>query len=148
MPDVRQGCQARQVQLDVDGFHEILSAEDETAQMSLDTLDSTTMAFSKSNRRMSVLSTLFDGDRASNTAVASRPAPRAHVRVFANGNAVPVADGPTEKSTSPCFFTDGTGIPVRYADAVQQGDFLHWNGSVAGFQLVAGIDHVDFVYEV
>lgn len=101
----------------------------------------------KQNRRMAVLTTIGDGAKASNTAVALQPITGALVRVFVNGAEVYVADGLIEKTAKPCFFSPD-GITVRNSDGVQAGDFLYWNGSKAGFELAAGIDLLDFVYEV
>jgi hypothetical protein len=77
---------------------------------------------------------------------AGNPASPSYVGVFVNGIQVLVGDG---VQTTPCYFAaDAAGATAaRTYATIQAGDYLHWVGSVAGFQLTAGVDFLLFCYD-
>jgi len=89
------------------------------------------------------------------TATAIAATPVGYVEVLVNGVSVPVANGPSQVTTSACYFAPTPGTPanartlgVGSANPVQAGDFCYWNGTVAGYDLSAATDLVDFLYNV
>lgn len=55
------------------------------------------------------------------------------------GNASKVAD---------CYFSGDGGVTPRALTDVVAGDLLYWVGSIAGFELDALTDRIDYVYDV
>lgn len=96
------------------------------------------------NKSMPARATASDGDLACNVAVTYQPAPGAYVGVIVSGLRAAVGDGAT--TGCDCYFSGDGGAHARAQGQIQQGDTLHWIGSVAGFQL-APTDVIDFVYE-
>lgn len=91
------------------------------------------------NKSMAGEVTEEDGDLACATAISFPP--RGYVQVFVNGiKAVLSGD-----LTGECYFSADSGATARALDAVQVGDLLYWNGSVAGYELAA-TDRIDFDY--
>lgn len=97
------------------------------------------------NKNMAASITTADGQKATGTAVALTPASDGHIEVFVNGVSCPVGDG--TKSGVPAYFSGDNGVTARPLADVVAGDFAHWNGSVAEFEL-AGPDRVSFNYNV
>lgn len=86
-----------------------------------------------------------DGDLACDVAVQTAPAFGAFVYVSVNGVLVTdVGDG--TKSGAECYFSGDNGDTARTWDTISVADTLHWQGSVAGYQL-APSDVIDFWYE-
>lgn len=91
---------------------------------------------------MTSLSTSLDGDLASNTTITHTPIDGCYVAVFVNGVEYEVGNGVFTKS---CYFASA-GLPhiAKAFDSshpngqIYAGDFLYWNGSIAGFNLIAG----------
>lgn len=97
------------------------------------------------NKRMPAQLTTGDGQVACLVAVARAPAPGSYVGVRVNGVDVPdIGDG--TRTGCACFFSADFGITARAWSEITVGDVLHWNGSIAGFEL-APSDLIDFVYE-
>lgn len=97
--------------------------------------------FSIDNLNMSgILSgTTSDGDLACSTPIGSYPV--SNVRVFINGVEVNVG------ADLDCFFSPDGGTTKRAIYDARHGDFLHWNGSVIGYQIDYK-DSIDFVFLV
>jgi hypothetical protein len=85
--------------------------------------------------------TLIDGDQASSSTVSNTPVDGSYVEVKINGIEYEVGNGVKTKT---CYFSGDGGTTARgFSSAhingqVQTGDTLHWNGSIATFELVAG----------
>lgn len=98
----------------------------------------------RSNKRMAALVTSSDGDQACTTTVAATPANDSHVWVLLNGQERSVGD--SVKTACDCYFSNDGGTTARAIADVAAGDTLHWNGSVAGFELTAQ-DVIDLDYD-
>lgn len=96
------------------------------------------------NKGMSALVTGGDGSLACAVAVAATPPVNGWISVYVNGVSYKVGNG--TKLGVPCYFSGDGGITARATGAIVTGDFLYWNGSLAGFQLDTA-DRIDFVYE-
>lgn len=92
------------------------------------------------NKNMTASVTTADGQAATATAIALKPG--GHVLVLVNGAEQILGDG---VKTTDCYFSADGGTTARTIAAIQAGDSLRWNGSIAGFQLDA-TDKVSFVY--
>lgn len=68
---------------------------------------------------------------------------KGYVTVQVNG--ITVRLGSTTVAPAECYFSADGGVTARALDAVQAGDTLYWNTSVAGYGLVPA-DRVDFLY--
>lgn len=106
--------------------------------------------FSRENKNMAALTTTADGDLATATTVASTPAPTnnpngGYVAVHLNGFRYSVGDG---VKTLVFYFSGNGGTTARTFEDIVAGDTCHFNGSVAGFELQAGVDVIDFDYLV
>jgi len=99
------------------------------------------LTFSVANLNMSGVSTgtHLDGDLACESPIGETPV--SNVRVFINGAEVNIG------ADLDCFFSPDGGTTKRSILGAQKGDFLHWNGSVIGYQ-IDDIDSIDFVYLV
>jgi hypothetical protein len=107
--------------------------------------DSTGGVQTRSNKRMTALTTTADGDLAVAVAVTGTPVAGCYVSVVVDGMRISdVGDG-TKVGVS-CYFSADGGATARTWAAITTGDTCHWNGSVAGFQL-APTDVVEFDYE-
>jgi hypothetical protein len=95
------------------------------------------VVFSLANLNMIATGTTLDGDIACLSPIGEEPL--SNVRVFINGVEVSVG------ADLDCFFSPDGGTTKRNIAEAVIGDFLHWNGSVIGYQLDA-IDQIDFVY--
>lgn len=104
----------------------------------------------RSNKNMAASTTVADGDVACATAVATNPAGSStlggYIGVRVNGVNYLVGDG--TKVAVDCYFSADGGVTARALRAVVATDLLYWNGSVAGFQLAATTDKLDFLYDV
>lgn len=91
------------------------------------------------DKSLATLTTTADGDLASNSGITNTPIDGCYVAVYINGIEYQVGNGVT---TSDCYFSDGTspslakGFSSGHVNGqIQAGDLLHWNGTVAGFEL-------------
>jgi hypothetical protein len=96
------------------------------------------------NKFMMAAVTTFDGDLATTIAIAATPPANGWIMVFINGVEVRLGNG--TKTGVACYFSGDGGVTARATGQVVNGDFLYWNGSVAGYQLDLG-DRIDFDYE-
>jgi hypothetical protein len=96
---------------------------------------------SADNRAMAASVTVADGDLAVSTPLASTLS--GWVAVVAGGQGCHLGNG--TKVGCDCYFSADGGVTPRASGALQGGDLLYWNGSVAGFQL-ATTDLIDFIY--
>lgn len=99
-----------------------------------------------SNKNMAANVTSSDGDIATSTAVANTPRSDSHVFAEINGQPCQVADGEAQRAASECYFSGDGGTSARFIKDVVAGDFLFWNGTVAGYELVAP-DRISFDYD-
>jgi hypothetical protein len=99
---------------------------------------------------MAASTTTVDGDLACATAVATTPVTPTtaggYIGVREDGVHRVVGDG--TKSGVDCYFSDDGGTTAKALQAVAAGDLLYWNGSVAGHQLNAALNKIDFQYLV
>lgn len=98
-----------------------------------------------SNKNMTASVTVSDNDQATATTVASAIAAGSYPEVNINGVQQLVGDG--TKASVDCYFSNDAGVTARAFSAVAAADTLHWNGSVAGFELAA-TDRIDVNYNV
>lgn len=96
------------------------------------------------NKNMVASVTTTDNDQATATTVSTANALASYMSVRVNGLHYAVGNG-TKVAVDTYFSNDG-GTTARTFSAVQTGDTLHWNGSVAGFQLAAS-DRIDIDYD-
>ena len=94
------------------------------------------------NKAMVPLATSSDGDKASDTALQQTPAAGSYIMVKVNGVYVQVGDG---VKTSECYFSADGGATARAFANVALGDTLHWNGTVANYELAVS-DEIDIDY--
>lgn len=100
---------------------------------------------SLSNKNMPALVTVADGALACAIAILKAPSFDAFVNVAVNGLLVTnVGDG-TRVGADVYFSHDG-GTTARAWNAIAAGDTIHWNGSVAGYELTTN-DRIDVWYE-
>jgi hypothetical protein len=104
---------------------------------------------SKRNKGMAASTTTNDFDEACSTAIGANPAASnnsngAYVGVRVNGIGYTVGDG---VKTKDCYFSGNGGTTARAFGAIVATDKLYWVGSVAGFQLAAATDIIDFLYD-
>jgi hypothetical protein len=97
-----------------------------------------------SNKNMSANTTTADGQKACNTAIAFTPTDDGYVEVTVNGIHYTVGDG---VKTQAAYFSADNGATARLVKDIVAGDFMHWNGSIAGYQLSTQ-DVIDFHYNV
>lgn len=98
------------------------------------------------NKRMPARTTVGDGDVACDTAVLAKPIPGSFVRVRVNG--LDVSDIGDGVKTASCYFSGNGGSTARAWAAIQMGDQLYWNGTIAGYLLNSATDVIDFDYVV
>lgn len=101
---------------------------------------------SRANKRMPVRTTVHDGDRACDIAIARNLADGASISILVNG-VVESRLGDGTKLNASCYLSGDGGYTARSLSDVQAGDVLYWNGSVAGYELDAAYDIIDFLYE-
>jgi len=103
----------------------------------------------RANKNMVALVTVADGDPATATVVAATPAASTlaggYVGVNLNGAVQVVGDG--TKVGVPFYFSGDAGATARLMKAIVAGDTLHFNGTVAGFQLDV-VDRLDLTFGV
>jgi hypothetical protein len=91
------------------------------------------------NFDMSSTTTTEDGQLACDIPLLS--APKSLVRVIINGLEIQVGVG------KECYFSGDNGVTARENGEETIGDYLYWNGSIAGYELsVSDDDEIDFVY--
>lgn len=99
---------------------------------------------SVSNKFMTASVTVSDGDAACATGISSTPNGNSFVDVEINGDSPEIGNG---IKTKDCYFSADNGATAKSFNAIVAGDKLHWNGSIAGYQL-ATTDKVSFFYNV
>lgn len=96
----------------------------------------------KDNKAMVASVTTGDGDQATVTTVVSTPDSDSYVEVLVGGIMVEVGDA---VKTKDCYFSNDGGTTAKAIEDIASGDTLHWNGSVAGYELSADME-IDFNY--
>lgn len=94
------------------------------------------------NYEMAANATTADGQLATNTPVAATPFQDSQMLVDVNGHGESLGDGVKAKS---CYFSRDGGATALPVQDIQPGDFLYWNGSIAGYELEVD-DLVTFNY--
>ncbi len=99
------------------------------------------------NKTMTANATAFDGDLATATSVGiapvqSTPTVGSYVTVKVGGTQVSVGDGVKTKFS---YFSGDAGVTARLIKEIQVGDRLHWNASIAGYELTAAME-INFLY--
>lgn len=95
-----------------------------------------------SNKGMAALTTTADNQLACSVGIASTPVNGGYVSVYVNGLLINVGDG---VKTKDAYFSGDSGLTARSLNAIQVGDKLYWNGSIAGYQL-SSTDLISFLY--
>lgn len=98
---------------------------------------------SASNKDMTASVTTTDNDAATATAVAANNALAGYMGLRVNGIHYEVGNG--TKTGVDAYLSGDAGVTARAFSAVIAGDTIHWNGSIAGFQL-ASSDRLDLCY--
>lgn len=98
-------------------------------------------------QRLTPIDTLADGDLATLNVVDQSPVTGTNVLIALNGRVVVPADGPGDVSNASAWFESPDGSVIRAHGAVQIGDKLKWNGSVAGIEIL-NTDELIIIYEV
>lgn len=96
------------------------------------------------NKNMAANTTTANGQKATNTAITTTPTDDGYVEITVNGIHYTVGDG---VKTEACYFSGDNGVTARLIKDIVVGDFLFWNGSVAGYQLSTQ-DVIDFHYNI
>jgi hypothetical protein len=102
------------------------------------------------DKELAALTTVLDFDPATGSTLTytptGDPASPSYVRVNVNGVAVVLGNG---VKTKDCYFVADAlpGTAARFFGTLVAGDILHWVGSVAGFQLAAGVDVISYEYD-
>jgi len=89
----------------------------------------------KTNKYLTANTTTADGNQATATTVTGSPVAGSFVCADVNGLLESVGDG--TKAGCSCYVSGDGGTTARTFNAIQSGDTIHWNGSVAGYQLNA-----------
>ncbi len=98
----------------------------------------------KENKSIAALLTTADGDQAFTGGIAKTPPYDGMVEVEVNGIQAELGDG---VKTKDCFFSGDGGTTARQIKDITAADTLHWNGSVAGFEL-ATTDKIELTYDI
>lgn len=98
------------------------------------------------NLDMPARTTAHDGDRACDIAIAVTPVRGAAIRVLVNGLDAGRLGDATKVGVA-CYLSEDGGFTAKALNMVLIGDVLHWNASVAGYQL-APTDTVSILYEI
>jgi len=96
---------------------------------------------SKLNKSMAAETTTVDFNQACATAVGATPIGWVGVEV----NGVGYDPGDATRA-APCYFSSDGGTTPLAQGSITTAATLYWVGSVAGFQLAAGTDIIDFIY--
>ena len=86
--------------------------------------------------------TSSDGDAALAAGISATPNLDGYVEVNVNGIQYLLGDG---GKTKDCYFSNDGGTTARSLAAIVSGDTLHWNGTIANFEL-ATTDIIDLNY--
>lgn len=140
-PDSSASASIAPVSVTVDGVG--VTIDDDTITHSAGTLSASTPTVPDKNLTCSVTSS--DGDAATAATVTATPKGDSYVAVFVNGIKYQVAANEAARATSVCYFSNDGGTTARTIADIASGDTIHWNGTVAGFEL-DGTDRMDLDY--
>lgn len=93
------------------------------------------------NNAMAASTTAVDNDPATAVTVVKANFDGSRLALFVNGVRYNIGDG--TKVAVPAYISGDAGVTARAFSAVVAGDSIRWNGSIAGFQLLAGTDLLD-----
>ena len=106
-------------------------------------LDNAVAIPSQLNKNMTPSPTGVDGDVAiGSPGIGATPSFDGYVAVMVNGQICHVGDG---VKTTECYFSGDGGTTARLIDDIVSGDTLHWNGSVAKYE-IATSDRLEFLF--
>jgi hypothetical protein len=91
--------------------------------------------------------TTADGDILTPETFSFEPLATSDIYITINGLCVFPANGSSEVSISAFYITDTTNTIVRTQGTYKIGDVLHWNGSVANYEIEAN-DQLKIIYEI
>ena len=94
------------------------------------------------DKQLAGIATTNDGDKATNSTITSTPGGNGYVQVFLNQVKVNLKGD----KTGDCYFSGDAGTNARAFGSIASGDTLHWNQSVAGFNIDTN-DVFDWDYE-
>lgn len=94
------------------------------------------------NKSMVASTTTADFQVMTTTPIAATPGGHGYVDVCVNGISLTVGDG---VKTKECYFS-ADGSAARTIATIQAGDLCYFVGSVAGYELSAATDRIDFKY--
>lgn len=97
---------------------------------------------SRDNKGHAASATTSDGDQAMSATIYNTPAGNGYVEVEVNGAHAELGNGVKSKD---CYFSNDSGATARYIVDIAEGDTLHWNGSIAGYQLSI-LDRISLFY--
>lgn len=98
---------------------------------------------SQLNKDMTPSSTASDGDAAIGApGIVVTPSFDGYVAVMVNGQICHVGDG---VKTTECYFSGDGGTTARLIDDIISGDTLHWNGSIAKYEITIS-DRLEFLF--
>lgn len=120
---------------------EVTLADELTAHLA--GLDNAVAIPSQLNKNMIPSPTGVDGDVAiGSPGIGATPSLDGYVAVMVNGQICHVGDG---VKTTECYFSGDGGTTARLIDDIVSGDTLHWNGSVAKYE-IATSDRLEFLF--
>lgn len=120
-----------------------LAAHLEGIDDAIGSLQTTTSTPTADNKDMVASVTVADEDQATASTVTTTPFNDSYIRVEVNGSNYVVGDS---VKTDDCYFSNDSGTTARASTDIASGDTLHWNGTIAGFELDAS-DRIDFHYD-
>lgn len=109
-------------------------------QDNIDAVDTAIITNVATDKNVTALVTTADTAQAMTQAIVGTPL--GYVQVFING----ALQNMTGDKVGDCYFSNDGGTTARALGAIVSSDTLHWNGSVAGFEL-ATTDKVTLIYE-
>jgi len=104
--------------------------------------------FTPNDKNLIANNTTVNGDLATNSAISLTPVDGSYVAVFVNGQEFDVGNG---VKTNSCYFsvdggTNARGFLSTHPNGqVQSGDFLYWNQTISGVNLISGW-RISFLY--
>lgn len=110
---------------------------DSTGRVVLANISTTGNLMSPFDKGLTANSVTINGGTASNSVISRTPVQGSYVSVFINGQEIEVGNGTTNSS---CYFGTQSNSPRGFSasNAIQSGDYLYWNPSIAGFNLESG----------
>lgn len=127
------GSSASNVSITLDVYGRITNI----STYSISTSNNSGYILTHNDKNISATAANTDGSTASYTTISQTPVQGSYVSVFIGGQEQLVGNGTTNSS---CYFGTHSTIPKGFSssNAIQAGDYLYWNPSISGFNLVNG----------